>query len=167
MPRSFEVSAESPASVEEVLAAFGGEDYWLARFAAFDADSTLDSLVVDVDGTITVNVTQHLTRRLLPGPIAKLVSGDLNILHTETWQPLEERRVHGQISVVAPAALGSGRGVALLTPSGGGSRLEFAATVEFKVPLIGGRIETSVARQFAEGIPEIQRFTTGWVIDHV
>ena len=55
---------------------------------------------------------------------------------------------------------------ALLTPSGEGSRLEFTATVEFKVPLIGGKVESFVARQFAQGIPEIQRFTTGWITEH-
>ena len=35
MPRSFDVSVESPASVEQVHCAFSDEDYWLARFAAF------------------------------------------------------------------------------------------------------------------------------------
>lgn len=49
MSRSFEVPFESPASVEQVHAAFSDEDYWLARFAAFGADSTLDSLNVDAD----------------------------------------------------------------------------------------------------------------------
>jgi hypothetical protein len=39
--------------------------------------------------------------------------------------------------------------------------------VEFKVPLVGGRIESYVAREFAEGIREIQRFTTGWISEHV
>ena len=166
MPRSFEVPFESPASVEQVHAAFSDEDYWLARFAAFGADSTLDSLIVDADGTVTVDVTQHLGRQLLPGLIAKLVPGDLRILHSETWRPVGDRQVRGQVSVSAPAALGSGRGRALLTPSGQGSRLEFNATVEFKVPLIGGKVESFVARQFAEGIPEIQRFTTGWITEH-
>ena len=165
MPRSFEVPFESPASVEQVHGAFSDKDYWLARFAAFGADSTLDSLVVDADGTVTVGVTQHLGRQLLPGLIAKLVPGDLRILHTETWRRAGDGQVRGQISVSAPAALGSGRGLALLTPSGEGSRLEFTATVEFKVPLIGGKVESYIAREFAQGIPEIQRFTTGWITE--
>src|SRR6476659_10115826 len=166
MSRSFEVPFESPASVEQVHAAFSNEDYWLARFAAFGADSTLDSLNVDADGTVTVGVTQHLGRQHLPGLIAKLVPGDLRILHSETWRPVGDRQVRGQVSVSAPAALGSGRGRALLTPSGQGSRLQFTATVEFKVPLIGGKVESYIARQCAEGIPAIQRFTSGWITEH-
>jgi hypothetical protein len=38
---------------------------------------TLDWLVVDTDGTVTVHVTQHLGRHLLPGLVAKLIPGDL------------------------------------------------------------------------------------------
>ena len=55
MPRSFDVSVESPASVEQVHGAFSDEEYWLARFAAFGASTTLDSLIVDSDGTVTVS----------------------------------------------------------------------------------------------------------------
>ena len=44
MPRSFEVSFESPATVEEVHAAFGNRDYWLDRLAAFGGAKSLDSL---------------------------------------------------------------------------------------------------------------------------
>ena len=36
MSRSFDIVAESPASVEQVHAAFGQEDYWPARVAAGD-----------------------------------------------------------------------------------------------------------------------------------
>ena len=166
MPRSFEVPFESPASVEQVHAAFSDAEYWLARFAAFDAPSTLDSLSADPDGTVRVGITQHLGRQLLPSLIVKLIPGDLKILHTETWRPVGDGRLSGNVSISAPAAFGSGRGVALLEPSGDGSRLEFTGTVEFKVPLLGGTIESHVARQFAEGIPEIQRFTAGWITEH-
>ena len=46
MPRSFDFSAESPASVDDVLAAYRDENYWQARLAAFSAGppaATLDS----------------------------------------------------------------------------------------------------------------------------
>lgn len=66
MSRSIDVSTGSPASVEQIHVAFGREDYWLARIAPA-ATTTLDSLVVDGDGTVTVRVTQHLGRQLLPG----------------------------------------------------------------------------------------------------
>jgi hypothetical protein len=38
--------------------------------------------------------------------------------------------------------------------------------VEFKVPLVGGTIESFLAREFAQGVPNIQDFTAKWVADH-
>jgi Protein of unknown function (DUF2505) len=166
MPRSFDVSFESPASVEQVHSTFCDEDYWLARLAAFGGSTTLDSLIVDSQSTVTVTTTQDLRRDALPRLVAKLYRGDLNILRNETWRPIGGRRVSGQISVAVIGAPGSGRGAALLAPLGNGSRLKFSATVEFNVPLVGGKIESYIAGQLADGISEIQRFTTAWITEH-
>lgn len=166
MPRSFDISTDSPASVEQVHAAFSREDYWVARHAAFHLAATLDSLVVEEDGTVAVRATQHLGRQLLPAMVAKIVPGALKILHSETWKPVGDRRVHGHVSISAPAAFGSGHAEAWLAPVDNGSRLQFATTVEVKVPLAGGKIESYVGSRLAENIPAIQRFTTTWITDH-
>jgi hypothetical protein len=167
MPRSFDVSFQSPTSVEQIHSAFGEEDYWMARIAAFGGSKTLDSLVVEPDGTVTVSITEDLRHGGLPGILAKLYRGDLNVRSTEKWSPASDRRVNGEISVAVTGAPGSGRGAAVLAPSGDGSQLTLSGTVEFKVPLVGGKVESYVAREFAEGIREIQRFTARWVIEHV
>ena len=167
MPRSFEVLIESPSSVEQVHAAFGSEDYWLARFAAFGATSTLDSLTVGADGTVRVAVTQDLRQDVLPGIVAKFYRRDLKIHHSETWRPVGDGRVRGEIGVAVSGAPGSGSGAALIAPAEDGSQLTLTATVEFKVSVVGGTIESYIAREFAQGIREIQRFTTGWISEHV
>jgi hypothetical protein len=166
MSRLFDILTESPASVEQVHAAFSREDYWLARHAVFDATSTLDSLIVDADGTVTVRAIQYLGRQLLPGVVVKLVPGDLKILHSETWRPVGDRRLRGQVSISAPVGLGSGRAEAWLAPAGNGSQLRFAATVEVKIPLVGGKLENAIGADFAENIAAIQRFTTAWIAEH-
>ena len=166
MSRSFEILTESPASVEQIHAAFGREDYWLARLAAGDATTTLDSLIVDADGTVTVRATQHLVRQLLPGLVAKLVPGDLKILASETWRPVDDRQVRGQVSVSAPGGLGSGRAEAWLAPAGNGSQLRSAVRVEVKIPLVGGKLEKSIGAGLAESIPAMLRFTTTWITEH-
>ena len=53
----------------------------------------------------------------------------------------------------------------MLAPSGDGSRLNLSATVEFNVPLVGGKIESYVAGQFADGFANIHRFTTNWITE--
>ena len=146
MSRSFDILTESPASVEQIHAAFGREDYWLARIAVGDATitTTLDSLLVDADGTVTVRVTQHLGRQLLPGPVAEFVPGDLKILNCETWRPVGDRQVRGQVNVSMSGGFGSCSAEAWLAPASNGSQLRYAVRVEVKIPLVGGKLEKSI-----------------------
>jgi hypothetical protein len=167
MSRSFEILTESPASVEEIHAAFGREDYWLARIAAGEATTTtLDSLLVDADGTVTVRATQHLDRQLLSGLVAKFVPGDLKILNCETWRPVGDRQVRGQVNVSVSGGWGSGRAEAWLAPASNGSQLRYVVRVEVKIPLVGGKLEKSIGASLVESITAVQRFTTTWIADH-
>jgi hypothetical protein len=166
MSRSFDVLVDSPLSVEQVHAAFSEEEYWLARLAAFGGNTTLDSLIVGADQTVRVAITQDLRHELLPAIVAKFYQRDLKILRTETWQSIGGSQLRGVIGVAVSGAPGSGSGAALVSPAQNGSRLTLTATVEFKVALVGGTIESYLAREFARGIPEIQRFTTEWISEH-
>jgi Protein of unknown function (DUF2505) len=166
MPRPFDVSVDSPARVEQVHAALSGEDYWLARLATLNGSTTLESLIVDDDQTVRVATTQDLGRDLLPGIVAKFYRRDLKVRHTETWTPLGDHRLRGEISVAVSGAPGSGSGAALVAPTPTGSKLTLNGTVEFKVPLVGGTIESFIAREFAQGIPNIRDFTAKWVAEH-
>jgi hypothetical protein len=167
MSRSFDVLAESPATVEQIHAAFSREDYWLARIAAGAANVTLDKLVVDADDAITVCTTQHLGRQLLPGPVSKFVKGDLKIVQTETWRPDGDRQVRGHVSVSASGGLGSGHADTWLAPTDdGGSQLRTALMVQVKIPLVGGKLEKTIGADLAKGIPEMMRFVTTWIIEN-
>ncbi|HUO38955.1 MAG TPA: DUF2505 domain-containing protein, partial [Mycobacterium sp.] len=89
MPRSFDLSTESPASVEQIHSAFSDEDYWLARLAGFGAGTaTLDSLIVDADGTVIMATTLGLLRDRLSGLVTRLYRGDLEMVCNETWTPI-------------------------------------------------------------------------------
>jgi Protein of unknown function (DUF2505) len=167
MPRSFDIVTESPASVEQIHAAFGREDYWLARIEPGAAITTLDSLSVDGDGTVKVRVTQHVGRQLLPGPVAKLIPGELKMVHSETWRPVGDRQVRGQVRISASPGLASGGAEAWLAPVGNGSQLRCAVKVQVKIPLLGGKLEKSIGDSLAdEAIPEMQRFTAKWIAEH-
>lgn len=166
MSRSIDVLTESPASVAQIHAAFGREDYWLARIAAGAATTTLDSLVVD-DGTVTVRTTQRLGPQLLPGMVARFVSGEVKIVQTETWRPDGEGQVRGEVSVAASGGLGSGHAETWLAPADdGGAQLRSAVRVEVKIPLVGRKLEKSIGAGLAQGIPEMLRFTTTWITDN-
>ena len=166
MSRSFDILTQSPASVEQIHAAFGREDYWLARIAAGGAATTLDSLIVDADGTVTVRVTQYLGRQLLPRPVARFVPGDLKIVNFETWRPVGSRQVRGQVNISVSGRLGSGRAQAWLAPASNGSQLRYAWRVEVKIPLVASRLEKSIGAGLAESMLAVQRFTTTWIAEH-
>lgn len=170
MPSSFDIVTDSPASVEQIHAAFGSEDYWLARIEPGAAITTLDSLTVDDDGTVEVQVTQRAGRQLLPGPVAKLIPTELKLLHIETWRPVGDGQVCGQIRILASPGLGTGGAKAWLEPVGDGSQgsqLRCAVNVRVKVPLLGGKFEKSIGESWAaQGIPEMLRFTAKWIAEN-
>lgn len=164
MPRSFAVSAESPASVEQVFSAFGNEDYWRARLALFgNGAATLDSLAVDADGTVSAAVAINLVRERLPKVVSRLHGLGLDLVQTERWSRMEDGRLRGQVNVAAIGVPLSGAGEGVVAPVCDGSRLNYTATVEVKVPLIGGQVEKFIGGQLADGINEILRVTTEWI----
>jgi hypothetical protein len=165
MPRSFDVSADSPVTVEQVHSAFSDEGYWLARLATMNGSTALESLIVDDDQTVRVATTQDLGRDLVPGIVARFYRRDLTVRHTETWRPIDGQ-LRGEINVAVSGAPGSGSGAALVAPTQDGSRMTFEGSVEFNVPLVGGTIESFIAREFARGIPDIQHFLAKWVTEH-
>jgi Protein of unknown function (DUF2505) len=168
MSRSFDGLTESPASVEQIHAAFSREDYWLARIAAGGAaaTTTLDLLTADADGTVTVRTTQHLGPQLLPGFAARFIPGDVKLMHTETWRPDGDRQVRGEVNVSASGGLGSGRAETRLAPSGNGAQLRFAVSVKVKIPLVGGKLEKSIGSNLTQSIPAMLRFTTTWIAEN-
>ncbi|HEY1843183.1 MAG TPA: DUF2505 domain-containing protein [Mycobacterium sp.] len=170
MPRSFDMSTDYVVTVEEVLRAFSEEQYWLARLADSGADDTiLDSLQLGGpsgdDGSIDVITTQVLRSDRLPGVVTQFHRGDLRIRREERWEPITDGSATATITgsiLDAPASL---TGTAVLDPlaESGGARLKFRATVEVRVPLVGGKLENFIGSQLVELLIAEQRFTTVWI----
>lgn len=166
MPRSIDFSIESPASVEQITSAFLERDYWLARLEAFGGGARLDSLVTDTDGSVTVAIVGDGRREEVPRVFAKFYPRSWQAVHTESWRPIPGGQVRGEISIAADGVPGSGRGKTLLEPAQNGSRLTCTATVEYKVPLIGGTIENMVGGQLVKQFEATLEFTSDWITEH-
>jgi Protein of unknown function (DUF2505) len=170
MPRSFDMSTDYGVSVEEVLRAFSEEEYWLARLADSGADdTTLDSMQVGGpsgdDGSIDVITTQVLRSDRLPGVVTQFHRGDLRIRREEKWDPVTNGSATATVTgsiVDSPASL---TGTAVLEPVAetGGARLKLRATIEVRVPLVGGKLENFIGNQLVELLIAEQRFTTTWI----
>lgn len=172
MPRSFDLSADYDGSVEEVHRAFTDEGYWLARLSESGVDlATLESIRVGGesgdDDTVEVVTLQVIHSHNLPGMVTQLHSGDLRIRREETWGPVAGGAAQGSVAgsiVDAPVNL-AGDAVLLPITNTGGSRLEFRATVQVRVPIIGGKLENIIGTRLAELVAAEQRFTTKWIAD--
>jgi hypothetical protein len=170
MPRSFDMSTDYGVTVEKVLRAFSDEEYWLARLADSGADdTTLDSMQLGgpsgTDGSIDVITTQVLRSDRLPGLITQFHRGDLRIRREEKWEPVTNGSATATITgsiLDAPASL---TGTAVLEPVAetGGARMKLRATVEVRIPLVGGKLENFIGNQLVELLIAEQRFTTTWV----
>lgn len=166
MPRSFDLSADYDGTVDDVHRAFTDANYWRARLAGSGVDvATLESLSVGDEDTVEVVTLQVIRSDKLPGMVTQLHSGDLRIRREETWGPITGGAATGSVAgsiVDAPVNLA---GTAVLEPieETGGARLTFRATVQVRVPIIGGKLENIIGTQLAELIAAEQRFTTEWI----
>lgn len=169
MPRSFDLAAEYEGTVEQVHDAFRDERYWLARLADSGADdATLDAMTVGDDGSVTVKTTQVLRADRLPGVVTQFHRGDLSIQREETWSPVSDGQATAAVVGAIPGAPVSLTGTGLLAPAGsGGSRLSLKATVEVRVPLVGGKIENFIGSGLVDLMIAEQRFTTVWITENV
>ena len=172
MPRSFDMSTDFRVSVEEVLRAFSEEEYWLARLADSGADdTTLDSIEVGGpsgdDGSIDVITTQVLRNDRLPGVITQFHRGDLRIRREERWEPITNGTASANVTGLILDAPASLTGTAVLEPvtETGGARMKLRATVEVRIPLVGGKLENFIGNQLVELLIAEQRFTTTWIGD--
>jgi hypothetical protein len=163
--RSFDFTIESPATVEQLHSAFSNREYWLARYGDSGGVARLDSLDIDAAGSVSVTIVGDGQREHMKGPIAKLYPRSWQTVQQESWTPIGDGQVRGEIDIATRGAPGSGRGTALLSPMQQGSRVKFTGTVQFNVPLIGGKIEALIARQLREQISELLRFTAEWITE--
>ena len=162
------MAAEYEGSVEQVHRAFSDQTYWLERLADSGADrATLDSMTVTDGGGIDVVTTQVLRRDRLPGVVTQFHPSDLSIVREETWSPVSDGRATAIVTGAIPGAPVTLSGTAVLASTdNGGSRLEFTAAVEVRIPLVGGKIENFIGNQLVELLIGEQRFTTAWIRDN-
>ena len=163
------MAADYDGTVEQVHRAFADERYWQARLADSGADDAiLEALEISPDGAIAVTTTQVLRRDRLPGIVTQFHRGDLRIGRRENWSPVDGRRATAQVSgdiEGAPVTLG---GDAVMTPNGAAAaHLVFHGTVEVRVPLVGGKIESFISTQLVDLLIAEQRFTTHWLAGNV
>ena len=164
MPRSFDMEVDYDGTVEQIHRAFGNQSYWLERLAQSGADeATLDSITSGADGGVDVVTTQTMRADRLPGVVAQFHRGDLSFVREEVWTPVGDGKATATVKGTIPGAPATLSGTVVLSPTGSGSRLNFTATVEVRIPLVGGKVESFVGAQLVGLLAAEQDFTTAWL----
>lgn len=163
------MATEYEGSVEQVHRAFREERYWLARLTESGADAySLNRLVNSEDDGIDIVTTQTVLAGRLPGVVQQFHRGDLVLIREEVWSPIRDGQAMATIKLRiddAPAKL-SGSATLIPASPGTGSRLDFKATVEVNIPLVGGKIENFIGSQLVDLLIAEQRFTTVWISEN-
>ncbi|MGA9374591.1 MAG: DUF2505 domain-containing protein [Mycobacterium sp.] len=166
MPRSYDLAADYGCSVALVHGAFADKTYWLERLEASGCDAaTLDYLAIGEDGCLDIATTQTVSSSRLPGLIRQLRAGDLTLIRAESWSPVRDGRAAGTITGTAPGAPVNFSGKAVLSTTDAGTHLDVHATVEVRIPLVGGKAEEFIGGQLAEMVRLEQEFTSAWITD--
>lgn len=147
MARSLQHSAEFAHPVEKVLAAIAGEETLRERLAAIGGqDAALVSHEKSASGT-TYTLRQGIPAEKLPGVVRKLHSGDLIVNREQTWRPQADGTVSGSGTAQVSGVPGSITVDTTLSPAGDGTKLQVSGQVKVSIPLIGGKVESTIAEQ--------------------
>ncbi|MHA3023790.1 DUF2505 domain-containing protein [Mycobacterium sp. BMJ-28] len=167
MPRSFDLAATYECSAAQILAAFSEKQYWLTRLEKSGcAQTSLDVLETAADGGIEIVTTQTVRPTQLPAVITQFHSGDLTLIRREIWSPLTDGRATGAIKGDLPGTPARAAATAVLAGTDTGARAEVRATMEVKIPLVGGKLENFIGGHLMEMLRLEQVFTNEWIRDH-
>ena len=160
------MAAEYGCGVAQVHEAFSDEAYWLERLEKSGCDvARLDVLTTSDDGRLTIVTTQTVGFSRLPGFVSQLHAGDLTLIREEIWGPVRDGRATGTVKGTVPGAPVSVTGTAQMSTTATGSRVDVRATVEVRIPLLGGKVEGFIGGQLAEMVRLEEQFTSQWITD--
>lgn len=147
MARPLQHSAEFAHPVEKVLAAIAEEESLRERLAAVGGhDAALVSHEKSAAGT-TYKLRQGIAAEKLPGVVRKIHSGDLIVNREQTWHSKPDGTVVGTGTAQVSGVPGAIAVDTTLTPAGNGTKLQVRGQVKVSIPLIGGKIEETIAEQ--------------------
>ncbi|MPY98584.1 MAG: DUF2505 family protein [Actinophytocola sp.] len=149
MPSRIEHSTTFPYPFDQVLAAFTSESALRQRLDDIGGkDAELLSHEKSAS-TISYRMRQGIPGEKLPSVVSKVHSGDLHVERDQQWQVAGET-ASGTATANVTGVPGAITARSELTPQGGGTALRITGEVKVNVPLIGGKIERTIAENVGQ-----------------
>ena len=162
MSRPIDYRCSYPFDVGRTFAVLADPDYLRARLAEVGGpDSELLEHNRDGDD-VRYRLRFALDKDVLPPLVQTLVGGRLLIERTEALRP-DRDGYRGTVEVAVPGAPVHADGTMDLRPAAEGSEFTVHADLSVRVPLVGGRIEGSVAGQVRDLLAMETEFTRKWL----
>lgn len=167
MARSIDYRSTSEHPADEVYATMVDPDYLQARLETLGGPGArLEEHTADVHGA-RYRLRHGLDPEDLPPAVQKVLTGELVIERSESWTRTGEGHYDGQVTVRIPGTPASAAGWMRLADLNGSeagtSEFVVHADVTVKVPLIGGKIETTVA----ESVTRLLASETAFTLDYL
>lgn len=145
MSSRIEHRAEFPRPLDEVLAALAGEDALRDRLEKIGGHDAALLAYTKSAGEIAYTVRQGIPADKLPGVVRSLHSGDLMVQREQSWRPAGDHQASGSATASVSGVPGAIKARWKLTESGGKTTLAITGEVKVSIPLVGGKIERSIA----------------------
>ena len=157
------VSRTFPLPPRELVESMLSEDYQRTRSSRLGGTAA-PTVVRDGTDRATVRFPRRLPLESLPGPLRSL-AGTGEITQVEKWDVITDERCHATWGSESSLP-GKAGGTFEVVPDGTGSRYTVTATVDVKVPLIGGRISKEAEAQVVKLIEAEMDLATEYLAAH-
>ncbi|MQA62643.1 MAG: DUF2505 family protein [Actinophytocola sp.] len=145
MSSRIEHRAEFPRPLDEVLAALAGEDSLRDRLEKIGGHDAALLEYTKSEGEIAYTMRQGIPADKLPGVVRSLHSGDLMVQREQNWRQASDRAASGSATASVSGVPGAITARSELTESGGKTTLVITGEAKVSIPLVGGKIERSIA----------------------
>ncbi|WP_214368054.1 DUF2505 domain-containing protein [Pseudonocardia sp. H11422] len=167
MARSIDYRSTSQHPADEVYATMVDPDYLRARLEHLGGPGAgLQEHTADVHGA-RYRLRHGLDAEHLPPIVQKVLTDDIVIERSERWTRTGEGRYDGEVTVRIPGTPASATGWMRLADLNGAdagtSEFVVHADVTVRVPLIGGKIEATVAEQVTRLLASETAFTLDYL----
>lgn len=142
-------STEFPYPFDQVLAAFTSESALRQRLDDIGGKDAELLAHEKSASTISYRMRQGIPGEKLPSVVRGMHSGDLHVEREQEWEVSGET-ASGMATASVTGVPGSITARSELTPQGGGTALRISGEVKVNVPLIGGKIERTIAEHVGQ-----------------
>lgn len=163
MSRRIEHRAGFAHPADVVYSTMVDADYLRARLAEIGGR---EAALLEHDtsgGSVRYHLRHGLDAKHLPSVVRGALGGDLSIDRFEQWRGSAEGGYAGSATVTVPGTPAQLTGDLWLADADGGCALSMDGTVSVSIPLVGGKLEETIARYVRELLDNEQAFTARWI----